>query len=122
MKQLAGLEHSLFYTYYNCTIKYKTKSETKRQARYCQSIQKNYCFIFHLAGESHPYFVSGIFVKRITRALEECKLDITLACFLYKSSTLRTTSVNKIIGGGGEGGGQCSTSAAPAMSLKGQCH
>ena len=36
-----GLEHSLFnfYSYYNCTIKYKTKSETKRQARYCQSIQ-----------------------------------------------------------------------------------
>ncbi len=34
-----GLEHSLFYSYYNSTIKYKTKSETKRQARYCQSIQ-----------------------------------------------------------------------------------
>ena len=47
------------------------------------------------------YFVSGMLVKRITRAEEECKLDITLACFLCKS-TLRTSSV---IGGGG---GQCS--------------
>ena len=56
------------------------------------------------------YFVSGMLVKCITRAEEECKLDITLACFLRKS-TLRTSSV---IGGGGHAPqqnywvGQCS--------------
>ena len=51
------------------------------------------------------YFVSGMLVKRITRAVEECKLDITLACFLCKS-TLRTSSVigghappTKLLGG-----------------------
>ncbi len=38
------------------------------------------------------YFVTGMLVKRITRAVKECKLDITLACFLCKS-TLRTSSV-----------------------------
>ena len=68
-------------------------------------------------------------VKRITRAVEECKLDITLACFLCKS-TLRTSSV---MGGGGGGGGAHPTtkllsgavlpppppsSAAPETSLK----
>ena len=81
-----------------------------------------YCFVFHLAGKSHAYFVSGMLVKRITRAIEECKLDITLACFLCKS-TLRTSSV---IGGHAPhqqnywGAGSCapSSSASPATSLK----
>ncbi len=62
-------------------------------------------------------------IKRITRAEEECKLDITLACFLCKS-TLRT---NSVIGGGGGGtppnkiigwGSAPPSSAAPAMPLK----
>ena len=42
--------------------------------------------------EGAYYFVSGMLVKRITRAVKECKLDITLACFLCKS-TLRNSSV-----------------------------
>ena len=67
------------------------------------------------------YFVSGMLVKCITRAEEECKLDITLACFLCKS-TLRTSSV---IGGGGGGtpptkllGGE----ELPPVLLPLQCH
>ena len=62
--------------------------------------QKKLLFRLPLCGRE-PIFVSGMLVKRITRAEEECKLDITLACFLCKS-TLRTSLV---IGGGGGGGG-----------------
>ncbi len=65
------------------------------------------------------YFVSGMLVKRITRAEEECKLDITLACFLCKS-TLRTSSV--VGGGGGHPNSIIGWGSAPPVLLSLQCH
>ena len=66
------------------------------------------------------YFVSGMLVKCITRAEEECKLDITLACFLCKS-TLRTSSV--IGGGGGHAPNKIiGWGRAPPSSAALQCH
>ncbi len=78
--------------------------------------QKN--LLFRLPPCERAYFVSGMLVKRITRAEEECKLDITLACFLCKS-TLRTGSVTggarpptKLLGG----------AVLPPVLLPLQCH
>ena len=81
--------------------------------------QKNLLFRLPPCGRELILFLHGMLVKRITRAVEECKLDITLACFLCKS-TLRTSSVigghpppNKIIGRGSAP----PSSAAPTTSL-----
>jgi hypothetical protein len=77
-----GLEHSLFYSYYNCTIKYKTKSETKRQARYCQSIQNknkniNSCspiFYTHIL----PNFIRPYHMDHIDNQINQNALETQL--------------------------------------------